>query len=157
MRQKINYLDNVAKRRWLGSNLPRDLMVGAVGANFNAAYEDFMVAHMLTGFKGSRLFYHLLLDFEAGLLSPYQVRLVGLSQCLYLQGLGAMYAWGIHCIPHPHMHVVINSVLPVEGKKLQIRKGNVVEHKIWANKVLLHHKLPLISMWQDDTYLEAIE
>lgn len=150
LKQKIQYLDDPCKRIWLGKPILKSLLFGGYGVDPNAAYESFIFFHMACGLSGTRLFYHLLLDFEPGLVDPLQVREIGIEECRYLQRLGAMYVWGVHCTkrgaPHPHMHVVINSRLPLRGKKLQIKKRNIVEHKLWANQVLNRFGLPLIDM-----------
>lgn len=157
LKQKIKYVDDPLKRIWGGNALPRQLMVGACGVNFDTAYETFMAAHVMNGFRGSRLFHHLLLDFEEGLVTPFQVKVIGQEQCLYLNTLKGMYVWGIHStkkgIPHPHMHIIINSVLPSCDRKLQIKKKTIMEHKIWANEVLYRYHLPPISMWLPDEWM----
>jgi hypothetical protein len=157
LKQKILYIDDPAKQIWQGKQLPQELMVGAYGVCFEKACESFLVLHKLYEFSGSRLFYHLLLDFEAGLLDPFQVLEVGSRECDYLRKLNAIFVWGIHCIPHPHMHVVICSRSPLDGKKLQIKKKQVFCHKIWANQVLQQYGLPLIKMWTPDDWQEEDE
>lgn len=157
LKQKIQYIDDPFKRVWLGKQLDRQSMIGSFGVDFDKAYDTFMVSHALCGFSGSRLFYHLLLDFEPGLVDPFQVQEVGQEQCIYLQRLDAMYVWGIHCTPHPHMHVVINSRSPLSGTKLQIKKEVIIKHKIWANKVLQWHQLPLISVWMPDDCRKEVQ
>lgn len=157
LRGKIRYLDNPCKQVWQDEVIPSGLLTGGHGVCFSNAYETFMGLHTIYGLKGTRLFYHLLLDFEAGLVDPFQVREIGYAECGYLCGLGAMFVWGVHCIPHPHMHVVINSILPLTGRKLQIKKGNIFCHKIMANSVLKYYQLPEINMWLPDGWSEEDE
>jgi len=152
LKEKIRYLDNSKKQIWARKKIPRELLVGSYGVDFATAYDTFIGLHTLHGFRGSRLFYHLLLDFEPGIVDPFQVREIGYEECRYLQSLNAMFAFGVHCVPHPHMHVVINSILPLTGTKLQIKKNEIFRHKIWANKVLQHYNLPLIEMWLPDDW-----
>ena len=147
LRQKIRYLDDPLKQIWNGEALPRALMTGGYGVDFSTAYETFLGLHAAYGFKGTRLFYHLLLDFEPGLLDPFRVCEIAYQECEYLQTLNAMFIWGVHCTPRPHMHVVVNSILPLTGYKLQIKKKNIFWHKVMANRVLHHYNLPLIDMW----------
>lgn len=157
LKQKIRYLDNPLKQIWLNEQIPRNFMIGGYGVDFDTAYESFIFFHTACGLTGTRLFYHMLLDFEPGLVDPFQVRHVGVEECGYLKMMNAMFIWGVHCIPHPHMHVVINSRLPLSGAKLQIKKSNIVLHKIWANQVLSRYGLPLIKMNVQEEGLEEDE
>ncbi len=159
LNQKISYLDDARKQIWNGEQLPRGILIGAHGVDFDTAKTNFWTSHALYDFKGKKLFYHLLLDFDQGLLNPFQVREIGLEICDYLVKKDAVFVWGIHCVPRPHMHVVINSRLPLNEGKLQIRKGDIVMHKIWANKVLSKYGLPPIIMtkrddWSDESHGE---
>lgn len=158
LKHKIQYLDNALKRIWLGKQIPREMLIGEHGVDFETAYESFLFLHAACGFNGTRLFYHLLLDFEPGLVDPFQAKQIGIEQCGYLQQLNAMFVLGVHCtvkgVPHPHVHVVINSRLPLIGKKLQIKKKNIFAHKVWANQVLRRYGLPLITMNSQEDWEE---
>ena len=114
-----------------------------------------LLPHIAYGRHGSRLAYHVLLDF-GGKLDAEQAGSVAWEVNGFLRERGAQYVQGTHstkssgAVMWPHAHILVNTVYmtgKTQGMKLHFDRALLKAYKLYANKVLAAYGLPVITVW----------
>ena len=136
-----------------GHLLPDDL------DNPAAIFAAFMAPHQAYADirKGSRLFYHILMDFN-GMASPEQAIELGWQIGTWFRQFQVQYIQGFHAVKSigdgltapvfwPHVHWLVSTrMLDGSGRKFHMDKDKLRSLKLFANEVLAANGLPLIVM-----------
>lgn len=111
-----------------------------------------LLEHMAYAFPGSRLAYHVLLDFNAE-IDGEKADEVAWAINRFLRDRGLSFVQAVHhfkcdgTVWAPHVHVIISTMHvdgPNRGRKYHIDKAELAAYKDFANKVLENHELPSI-------------
>ena len=108
--------------------------------------------HMSYAFPGSRLAYHILLDFN-GEICGEKADEVAWKINGFLRDRGISFVQAVHhmkgdgTIWAPHVHIIISTMFvdgPNRGRKYHIDKTELAAYKDFANDVLEEYELPPI-------------
>lgn len=119
-----------------------------------AAANAMFMEHLAYGFPGSRLAYHILIDFNGQLIGKFADE-VAWNINDFLKNRGLSFVQAVHhtknagTILAPHVHVILSTIYVdgfYRGRKYHIDKAELAEYKLSANKVLVEYGLPPILM-----------
>ena len=161
LKKLINYVLNPAKHVDSdGSDIPANLLIGSWGVNLKTPYNSLIMPHVVFGYPGKRLFYHVLLDFTAGNIpvDPLSASNVSKQICKFLMNYEIQYIFGVHTLKgnllNPlfwsHCHVIVNAIQFSTGKKFHLGKKILWEWKNFMNEILKKFNLDTISVYQEE-------
>lgn len=168
LHQKIKYIHdpNIYLPKPDLVDFPFRIMGHGIGEHADTAHirDSMMLPHIAFGSNGTRLAYHILLDFQ-GLLSPPDAGMVAWEINLFLRNVDVQFIQGVHISKEkgrlwwPHVHVVCSTrIMSGEktGRKFHFYKDTILNYKMLANDVLSKHGLPSIKInyyGKDDYYV----
>jgi len=149
----LNYITDSNKHFWNDLQIPANDMIHGYGLSIEPALaaEEILGLHRAFGYPGNRYFYHVLVDFSAGYVDPWQTAAYGWEINDFLRRQGLQYIQGVHCVKghnifQPHLHIMINALQPINGTKLHMGFDFIRNFKIFANYVCAKYKVPLIVL-----------
>ncbi len=163
VKRMIRYIADPGKNAWQGSQIKlpdrmKGWMMPVDVDNPDAVFYCLMAPHHAYADvrKGSRLLYHILMDFD-GLLTPEQAVELGWQIAAWFRQYDVQYLQGLHSIKYgkngldpvfwPHVHWLVSTrMLDGSGRKFHLDKAKLRSLKLFANEVLAVNGLPLIVM-----------
>ena len=140
LKQKIKYLSEPP-------HAVEEFFSGA-GVGIETVFEEFLAVQKAHMFPGTKLFFHWLISFDEGSVTPELASEVAKEINGFFKGRFQIIQ-GVHVsgrLP-THVHTIANSVSPITGEKLYLRKAELMAFKIHANEVLKKYGLNEINMW----------